>query len=225
MADSEGTWVLGVISGDAFAATSFGMHSPTAAEDTWAAAGMAVQPVFERACVRLARQLARVCAGELPLTNGIMLGESKLLAPGANAAELSFDDERVRRPVELRVSFDGGGSTAVRYLHLASGTGSSTTLVNDAATILGSVPMRVTEVVVVVRGGAPGMTTLALRDDGSAVIAELDFDLVEGVNLIDFLSDAGAHTVDPGSVVGFTLESATGLGSTIVLVKAEEIPL
>jgi hypothetical protein len=225
MADSEGTWVFGVVSGDDFAASSLGQHSPTAASDTWAAAGSSVQPVFQRACVRAFRQLAKICAGELPLVEGIMLGASKLLTPGNGAAELALADERVRRPVEFRVSYDGGGSTAERYVHLASGTGSSTTFVNDASTILGSEPMQVLHVTVVARGGAPGLSTLTLRDDEGTDLASVEVELTEGVNQIDFLTEAGAHSVDAGSVVGFTIEAADGQELMTVLVKAQEVAL
>lgn len=225
MADSEGTWVLGVISGDDFAATDFGQHSPTAAEDTWAAAGTSVQPVFERACVRLARQLAKVCAGELPLSNGIMLGESKLLEPGNNAAELALAGERVRRPLEYRVIYDGGTTVGPNYLNLASGYGSADTPGLQSLGMSGSVPMRLRSIVINVASGLPGLTTLSLRDDTDTAIAEMDFDLAAGVNEVDFLTGAGAHSISAGALIMFTLESAAGQDGMGMLLQFEEVPL
>lgn len=227
MPADEGDWQLGVIAGDDFAATDFGQHAPTSSDDSWESAALSVQPVFERACVRLAQQVAEVCAGERPLTNGVLLGDApgKLLASPAGAAELEYDGARVRRPIELRVIYDGGSTVGPLYAKLASGFGSTDTVSIDCLALLGAVPMRLVKVLVNVFSGTPGLATLSLRDSSDVEIASTDYELVPGVNEVDFLVDAGDHEVGAGEACLFTIESTSGQDGMGLLLQFEEVPL
>lgn len=229
MPADEGDWQLGVIGGDDFASTDFGQHAPTSSDDSWESAATSVQPVFERACVRLAQQVAEVCAGERPLTNGVLLGEApgKLLtAPdGAGAAELAYDGTRVRRPVEFRVIYDGGSTVGPLFAKLATGYGSTDTFSIDCLGLLGTAPMRLVKVLVHVFSGTPGLATLRLLDSSEVEIATTDYELVSGVNEIDFLADAGDHEVDAGEAALFTIESTGGQDGMGLLLQFEEVPL
>ena len=56
-------------------------------------------------------------------------------------------------------------------------------------------------------------------------IATTDYELVSGVNEIDFLADAGDHEVDAGEAALFTIESTGGQDGMGLLLQFEEVPL
>jgi hypothetical protein len=225
MPDSEGTWELGVITGADFALTDFGQYSPTAAEDTWAAAATSVQPVVGRAENRLAQQVAELAAGERPFTLGVMVGDGKLLTAGENAAETAIDDVRIRRPVEMRCSYDGGVTTGILYPRLAVGAGSDASVAIESAVIVGADAMRLKTVIVNCVGGVPGLTDIRLETVPGVLIAVATaIDLASGINTIDFLTEAGAHTITAGDVVALYLDTTAAHDVISLLLLFEEVP-
>ena len=224
MPDSEGTWQIGVITGAAFAATDFGQYSPAAAEDTWAAAVASVQPVAERATIRAVQQLVELAAGERSFTLGILFGASRELTAGAVAAETAVDGDRIRRPAEVRCTYDGGVTTGVLYPRLAAGTGSDVAAVVASVVVVGTVAMRLVTVVANCLG-VPGDTDLVVEVAGVAVATASTIPLATGVNIIDFLGEAGAHTITAGGMVGFKLDCTDPHGVIGLLLQFEEVPL
>lgn len=225
MPDSEGTWELGVITGADFAATDFGQYSPTAAEDTWAAAAVSVQPVAERATQRLAQQTAELAAGERAFTHGVLIDEDRILRAGANAAETSIDATRIRRPAEVRCTYNGGAATGILYPKLAAGFDSDGAVAAASVVVVGTVSMRLKTVVVNCVDDVPGLTDIRIEGVGGAAIATAEtIDLAAGVNVVDFLTEAGAHTITAGAIVAMYLDTTAAHGLIALLLQFEEVP-
>lgn len=224
MADSEGTWQIGTITGANFALEDYGTYSPSAAVDTWALAASSVQPVVGRAHQRVAQQVVELAAGERAFTHGILIDADRLLRAGANAAESTIDGVRLRRPAEVRCTYDGGATTGVLYPRLAFGFGSDATLSTESITISGVPSMRLVTVVVNCISDVPGLTDIVLEDMGGVIATAPTIDLASGVNVIDFLTEAGAHTIPAGGAVAISLDTVAAHGVIAILLQFEEVP-
>jgi hypothetical protein len=221
MPDSEGTWQLGEIESADFAVTDYGQYSPSAASDLWADAATKVQPVAERAHQRMATQVVELAAGERSFTHGLLLDEDRLLRAGANAAEASIDAVRIRRPTQLRCTYDGGVTVTILYPRLAEGTGSDATSVVSSIAIVGEVAMQLVTIHAYCFG-TPGDTTFVLSVAG-VVEATALFTLVAGVNTLDFLTEEPAHEITAGTPIDISLDPTSAHGIVSLLLEFQEV--
>jgi hypothetical protein len=222
MADSEGTWQFGTDTAADIAASSFGVWSPTSTPDLWADANVSAPAVTFRALKRAALQTAGLADATRTFTFGVKLGSSGLILTGANAAELALGTTRVRRPVEVRCSFDAAVATKI-YPRMSLGVGYDATIEVDSLMVLGAVAMRLKTIVINCGGGAPGTTAIELVIPGD-VVADAIVDLEAGVNIIDFLTEAGDHSVAAGGVATVSLDPTSNLDQCSMLLLFEEVP-
>ena len=224
MPDSEGTWQIGVITGTDFALTDYGQYSPSAASDLWADAATKVQPVAERAHQRVATQVVELAAGERSFTLGVAIDDGKLLRAAGGAAETSIDAVRIRRPAEMRCAYDGGVTTGVLFARLAEGFGSDASVGVESISVVGTATMRLKTVVVNCVGGVPGLSDIILGNMSGAIATASSIDLASGPNVVDFLTEAGAHTIAVGDAITLSIDTTAAHDVIALLLQFEEIP-
>lgn len=223
MPDSEGTWQIGQITGADFALEDAGQYSPSGATDTWALAAVSMQPVAMRAAFRGLTQLVELAAGERAFSLGVSISAGRLLTAGAVAAELMLDDVRVRRPVQIRCSYDGGVTTTALYPRLAAGTGSDASEgVESLAIADGAAAMRLVNIYAYCFG-TPGLTDFTLMVGGVAG-GTATLDLVTGTNVVNYLTQVGAHTIDAGTPLSLEIDPTNAHGIVVLLLELEEVP-